>query len=489
MIPQDLLARILAALLTLISANATTQSALTTQNQQLQQIVDMVKQAQSQVTVAANADLQATMDSAPDGATLYLPAGATFTGHFTCNHPLTLSTQGTVITDGKRANPNESGTLAILSSPDTSPAYASAPGVGNCNLVGIEIHGSVNYGQGNETDLTQLSHDDLVKHVIIHATGLKRALNFHGSNMTLIDSYIDGARVLGQDSQAVWVNDGPGPYLIQNNYLEASSENLLFGGDRVRIPNLVPADITITGNTFQKPLAWHGVTGYNVKNLLEVKNAQRLTITNNIFDGNWVDAQVGYAIVFTPRDQYGDNTWAIVSNVDFENNIIRNTSSGVNLLGDDDEFPSQRTHDITIKNNHFSISRATFGGDGRCMQAGRGPQNVTWNQNTCISDGTSFIYTYAGGSTITAIGNASFQNNIFVKNSYGFMSTSGEGTPTLTTFYPGGIFTGNVIGGASSKLYPTGNQTPDMTTFKAQFSDYTNGILVPNSIFAGIGAN
>ena len=42
--------------------------------------------------------------------------------------------------------------------------------------------------------------------------------------------------------------NGPGPFLIENNYLEAAGENVMFGGSDPSIANLVPSNITIRRN-------------------------------------------------------------------------------------------------------------------------------------------------------------------------------------------------------------------------------------------------
>jgi hypothetical protein len=44
--------------------------------------------------------------------------------------------------------------------------------------------------------------------------------------------------------------------VITNSYLEASGENLMFGGADPSVPNLVPADIVISHNLVSKRLAW-----------------------------------------------------------------------------------------------------------------------------------------------------------------------------------------------------------------------------------------
>ena len=60
----------------------------------------------------------------------------------------------------------------------------------------------------------------------------------------------------------------------------------MFGGADPAIANLVPSDITIIGNLFQKNTAWRGVIS-DVKNLFECKNAQRALIDGNVLQYTW----------------------------------------------------------------------------------------------------------------------------------------------------------------------------------------------------------
>lgn len=50
--------------------------------------------------------------------------------------------------------------------------------------------------------------------------------------------------------------NGPGPFVISNNYFEGSGENIIVGGSDPSIPDLVPSDIVITGNLISKPTRW-----------------------------------------------------------------------------------------------------------------------------------------------------------------------------------------------------------------------------------------
>ena len=50
--------------------------------------------------------------------------------------------------------------------------------------------------------------------------------------------------------------NGPGPWTVENNYLEAAGENILVGGASPKIPNLIPADLIFRYNHLFKPVAW-----------------------------------------------------------------------------------------------------------------------------------------------------------------------------------------------------------------------------------------
>jgi hypothetical protein len=194
--------------------------------------------------------------------------------------------------------------------------------------------------------------------------GQKRGFSMHGSNLSLINVKVTEIKLQGQDSQAVWLNNGPGPYLVTRSHLEAAGENLILGGDDPRIPNCIPSDVYIGQNTLTKPASWRG-SAWQVKNLLEVKLGKRVRIEGNSLSNNWVAAQAGYAVLFTVRNQGGNCPWAVVEDIDFVGNDMRNVSSGIIMHGDDDERPSLRTSRVNIVNNYIEASRSMWGGDGR----------------------------------------------------------------------------------------------------------------------------
>src|SRR4029079_254562 len=185
------------------------------------------------------------------------------------------------------------------------------------------------------TSADALPHDLIVDRSYLHGDpqkGSRRGLALHASRAAVVDSYFADFKEAGADSQAIGGWNGPGPYTIQNNYLEAAGENVMFGGAHPSSPNLVPSDIAIRQNYMSKQLAWRSQS-WVVKNLLELKNAQRVVIDSNLLENNWEAAQPGFAVVFTPRNQDGPAPWAVVQDVQFTNNVFRHVAAGLDVLG------------------------------------------------------------------------------------------------------------------------------------------------------------
>ena len=453
------------------------------------------------VRVPANGDLQAALNAARPGATIALTPGATYTGTFVLpthagDEWITLTTDSNV-PDG-RVTPKASGSLAVLRSPSAEPALRTAPGARRWRVIGLEVAPNdrvggtaIEIGSAEATRVDDLASEIVLDRLLVRGDpvrGQKRGIGLHGRALTLTRSHVADFKLDGQEAQAVYSNNGPGPYTITDNYLEASGQNVLVGGDTPRLANVVPSDILVEGNTMAKPLEWQRQP-WDVKALFELKNARRVVIRANLFLGNWVSAQAGYAILFTPRNQYGDAPWTVVEDVLFERNVIKDVSSVINILGDDDEHSSQRTNRIVIRQNLAVADRSRFGGEGRFVMIGRAPQSLTIEQNTSITNGSAWIYTYGGGSVKTTSG-LIVRNNLAIHNRYGFTSDAGPGRRTLTAYYPDAVFTGNVLAAGSAKDYPEGNLFPSLTNFLAQFADAAAGDyrLSERSDLAGRGA-
>ena len=154
------------------------------------------------------------------------------------------------------------------------PAFATAPGAHHYRLQFLEIVNTyphtdiIELGAQDSTQpsLASVAHDLIIDRCYIHGdavNGQKRGIALNSAATTIVNSYISDIKSSQSDAQAIQGSNGPGPYLIANNYLEASGENIMFGGADPFIANLVPSDITIKQNYISKPaeLARAGVDG------------------------------------------------------------------------------------------------------------------------------------------------------------------------------------------------------------------------------------
>ena len=96
-----------------------------------------------------------------------------------------------------------------------------------------------------------------------------------------------------------------------NNFMEASGENIMFGGTTAAI---ITSDVEIRLNHMFKPLTWNPIdknfigTKFTVKNNFELKEGQRILVEGNIMENTWGGfTQNGANIVVTPKNQSGKN--------------------------------------------------------------------------------------------------------------------------------------------------------------------------------------
>src|SRR5215831_1901243 len=309
------------------------------------------------ISVPQGGDLQAALLNAQPGDTIALAPGAVYAGNFVLPNKgggtaiITVRTDGDggLPAAGQRISPADSPRLATIKSPNGMPAIQTALGAHHWTLMLLEIAGTggndiMTLGDGSsaQNQLSLVAHDLVVDRIYLHGDGVngqKRGLALNSASTTITGSYISEIKQIGQDAQAICGWNGPGPYTITNNYLEGAGENVLFGGADPSIPNLVPADIVISGNYITKPLAWRS-QDWVTKNLLELKNARRVTITANTLENNWQGGQSGWAIVFTVRNQDGGCPWCQVDHVTFEQNTVQHVAGGFQILGYDYLHPS-----------------------------------------------------------------------------------------------------------------------------------------------------
>jgi len=560
----------------------------------------------------AYSSVQSAIDAAQPGDTILLKAGETFVEHLMLRKK--SGTSDIVIrsdaadTDlpasGVRLVPSTRGGTISLSKlarlKGRGGTYKSTPlvdtelGAHNYRLQFLDIDGIAQeaYGTlvslGNNSTQTSTSlapYKITFDRVYIHGDpvrGQKRCMALNSASTNIVNSYFADCKHFASDSQAIAGFNGPGPFLIENNYLEGSTENILFGGADPKIPNLVPSDIVIRRNRITKPLSWRNpvlatpgspkvttssasgalasgthyfkvqavlasggswaysapssevpisisssvkavtvswsavsgassyrvyrgttaggenrwiatstasttlvytgngeqsetpksTTAWTVKNLVELKNAQRVTIEGNVIDYVWKAAQSGFAILLTPKNQENTAPWTAVRDVTIRYNTVRHVNGGVNILGRDyaSSTGSQLATRLTIVNNVFADVGGTWGGGTPWIQLSLGPSYVTIDHNTVFHTGNAV---FVDNGTCS---NFVFRNNMSPHNTYGIAGSGASfGTTAINAYFPGGVVTKNVLAGGPASLYPAGNFFPSLSSWLAQFVNQAAG--------------
>jgi hypothetical protein len=556
--------------------------------------------------------VQAAIDAALPGDTILLRAGQTFVGNYILRNKNTSSTQFItirsdaadsnfpapgvrLIPEGRTGWNTRRSALARLvgvgGTGKSTPIFRTAAGAHHYRIRFVEIDGLANVGYETlvalgasvgQTSLSQVPHNIVLDRVWLHGhptKGMKRGIYLNSASTDILNSYFEDFFHFS-DSQAISGTNGPGPYRIINNHLEAAAENILFGGDDPKILNLVPSDIEIRGNLLTKDLAWRnpilatpsrpsasssstagslaggthyfkvaavisagGGFGYSaasaevsvsvssgrsvtlswpavakadkyriyrgtssngqnryletsgtqttftytganegsaaprteghrwtVKNLFELKNAQRVTVDGNVLQYNWAGFQFGYAVLLAPRNQSGTAPWSVVRDVTFTNNTVRHSAAGVNILGRDYTHTSQQARNIVIRNNIFEDLDNAFGNTGRFLVISRSPANVTVDHNTIDHEGT--VVEVMEGTVSGFV----FTNNIARHNTYGIKGqNTATGNGTISAYFPSSTIRGNVLAGGNASNYPSGNFFPSASEFLTHFVSPSNG--------------
>jgi len=335
---------------------------------------------------------QLVLGLAQPGDTVVLNNSVTFSGNFILpaktnpNHLwiyIESSGLSSLPPPGARVSPSDAPNMAKVTTPNVSPAFTLAPGANHYRLVGLEITSNSNEGGNQQNNppsnnftyclvcwiptIGSVEPDSItVDRSYVHGSPTQdvgQGVQCNASNCAVIDSYFSDIHETTLDSQAVLVFWSPGPIKIVDNYLSATTEDVMIGGAGGYNNPYVPSDIEIRANHFFKPLAWDscGVGGtipaggllangqtcpggvnnqWEEKNNLEFKSAQRVVVTGNVMENTWVSAQTGSSVLFTIRTSQSGNN-AVVDDILFQSNVLTNVDQGFSTLEQDDQCNAQ----------------------------------------------------------------------------------------------------------------------------------------------------
>lgn len=416
------------------------------------------------ITVRAGQDLQAALNQAVAGDTILLEAGATFKGAFklpkkTGNAFITIRTSATdaqLPAANKRLDPVKyAPVLPKLVNPNGGSVVESTASAHHFRFIGIEFgatkggeNNMVQLGTGQEKSVEELAHHIEFDRCFFKGSpteGQRRGIAANGRNIRVINSYFKDIKRKGDESQGIAAWAGDGPFEFANNYIEAGGENILIGGAGSNL-KLIPSDIIVRDNYFNKPLEWR-TQGWLVKNLFELKNAKRVKIERNLMTNNWTNGQNGTAILFTVR---ADNTNATIEDVEFTDNIVRGSGNAINILGSEGAGGKR----VIIRNNLFDDIDGKKWDSGGIFLIATEWDGLTIENNTIINSGN--ISTAYG----KPIKNFIFRSNIIAHNEYGFTGEGNVGKNTLAAHFPNSDITYNAVVGANAGIFNGKNSYP-----------------------------
>ena len=442
------------------------------------------------VRVGANADLQAALDAARPGDVLLLPAGATYVGNFVLRNTGTTPggapaggwivvrtdvSDGALGAAGTRMTPSraEKLRLARILSSNYSPAIATAQGAHHWRLTGVEIAATPASKQmnmlvkldGMQRTLAEIPHHLVIDRSYVHGTpslDMRRCIALNSATTAIVDSWLTECHSNNGDSQAILGLNGPGPFRIENNYLAAGHEVVMFGGGDPSIAGLVPSDIELRHNHITRPLAWRNK--WQVKNLVETKNAQRILVEGNVIENTWADGQTGFAFVMKSENQDGTAPWSVSRDVTVRYNHIRNTGSVFALSGmGSNPNKSARGERFVITNNLAEgVNVGPYKGEGMAFQLLSGLTDAIITHNTIINQNATASGVSFDGAPLKRL---VMHSNVFQGGPYGVHgSDAGVGRRTLERYAPDAVFRRNVIVGGECSLYPGETSCPPRMT-------------------------
>lgn len=239
-----------------------------------------------------------------------------------------------------------------------------------------------------QNDLLKVPRDISLTRISVPTYRGKRAIQINAADVIIEDCDIrDVYAPSKQDSQAILVLNSPGNIEVRNCYLESAGENMMVGGDAMKIPNCRPTNILVEDCQLTKPIAWKGNTAIPVKNLFELKDGHNVTLRHCELWNCWTSAQIGHAIVFTPT------AGASLLNALIEDCNVHDVGGILNITGLEQHgnYPNEPRTQVRVKGGTYKTNKAQMGGRGQFAQIGCGPEYLIVEDAEIQIDGTSFI--------------------------------------------------------------------------------------------------
>jgi len=526
-----------------------------------------------QVRVAADSDLGAALDGAKCGDTLLLAAGASFPLRLfprkNCDNQHYITVRSDVPDsqlppEGSRISPAWAGVASLPG----RPAYAQPPGGAAkrmATILTMQTEGTplgdhyrfigIEWTSKPDDRIPRLLFTKGADHIIfdrnwIHGSeGVELAAGLGiaqgGTYIAVIHSYLNNFVCIAKtgsciDAKAIGGGAGANPIhtvKIVDNFIEASGENMLFGGSAAEQN---PEDFEIRRNYLFKPTFWnpnspdHREPTPIVKNLFELKSMNRLLFEANYLENSWGGfSQVGTAIVLTPRNNANKQLKTVgcqpcaVTNITIRYVWVRKVNQFLllaNPLDVDKPAPGNRysVHDAVVEGLRYPECGKACGGAQNQVNGGPGGIPLESVMHDISVDHVTFIsmsaphslFTMGGPPAAAASGTMygiSWTNtlaDVGVAGAYpvggkpevNCSSIPGQGIAPrqrIEACWKNGVFKGNVLSTSaargSASIWPEGNyMVGDQKAIG--YVNLNNGLdgdyhLAPSSKFKGKGTD
>lgn len=158
--------------------------------------------------------------------------------------------------NGSAVTLNTSGS-GVYCAPTRVGGYVRFQGINFEQAVGTPfLYSLLQWGTTEEAAVAGTPTNVEMEHSIVDSPideeGPRNLMSINGRNMVVRDSWLGNAKQYSSESHAIVMVQTPGPVLIENNYLNAASINILTGGEDTFIRGQKVTDLTIRRNHFQK---------------------------------------------------------------------------------------------------------------------------------------------------------------------------------------------------------------------------------------------
>lgn len=470
------------------------------------------------------------------GDTITLNPATTYTGNFTLTNKgcsgiyITITSSGTLPASGVRVLPTDTLQLGHLVTSNTTAVLSWDDNADYWQLIGIEMSSTAGSQVSPISTLVwggfyTAASVDLPDHIIldrvyVHGSATNEiyvGLALNGSNITIKNSRCEEIHAKEFEAECIQMFNGPGPVTIDNNYLSANGEVVMFGGNAPIIHNMVLDGLTFTNNYLTKKCEWmlsaadvgcvYDGNGFytHAKNTFEFKSVKNALVDHNIMENPLIGGgQTGEVVIMqSANPQFlgsaPDYNCPLcgISNITFTNNILRHGAQGVVVCGNcflgssppDSAMTVTEVNNVVFSNNLIYDLHTVWGGAavGQCAKFGADAVNISWHHNTCDNNDTSIEYPNAmflfGTDSLGFDAKYYTTPGLSVKDSFmgGYTfglygNGTGEGTASLTAYVPAGYtFLNNVIASdVGGGPYPATTIRPSVATFRTQFVDRTS---------------